>query len=261
MSNEEENKTRTYILREMPVISQAHAISSIGSNSFVERGWFADCKNTDEVDVVPGTDPRRYVSDGLNLEGHCQNSSCSAYGQSTRSIFRWGFRNGGKFTLFWDEADCKCPLCGNSMRPINCGFLRTQWRISGYRKMGVGQRPEHVSTSWKSTTGNKYVYFSENSELVEWDDRFTIEMMTSELVTYTQHDLSKKITVNNRIVAQIFISSHCHKHYQEGISERLIVKLVEKLDEGEFDPDDQEEKKEYFETFPIWEDKRYKLIW
>lgn len=75
--------------------------------------------------------------------------------------------------------------------------------------------------------------------------------MPSESITYTQHDLPKKIIVNSRIIIQIFISSHCHKHYQEGISERLIVNLVEKLDWGEFDPDGQEEKKEYFEVFPV----------
>ena len=50
--------------------------------------------------------------------------------------------------------------------------------------------------------------------------------MSKEIITYYPHLLVKPIIVNDRIIKQIDISSHCDKHLEHGITHELIIELV-----------------------------------
>jgi len=83
-----------------------------------------------------------------------------------------------------------------------------------------------------------------------------------EVVTYYLYSLEKPIIVNERIIKQALISSHCDKHSEHGITRELIIELVQLLDTRYFPPSGkQPEKKSYFKDYPEKDGKRYKLVW
>ncbi|RIA85490.1 hypothetical protein C1645_741536 [Glomus cerebriforme] len=147
-------------------------VSSSGSSSNFGGKYFADC-------AIKNDDSRRHLSWGLNLEGHCKNTSCRAYGQSERSIFGWGFRNGGKFNLFENGHECKCPLCGEYMQAITCGFFNTQWLIRGRRITDPSKPLEDFRNpkyGWNCVLDNEYEHPKETFKIVPWGEDFIIEV-------------------------------------------------------------------------------------
>ena len=86
--------------------------------------------------------------------------------------------------------------------------------------------------------------------------------MSKEIITYYPYLLVKPIIVNDRIIKQIDISSHCDKHLEHGITHELIIELVKLLDKGDFEVDGQEGKKLYFKNYYYdLEGENYKLVW
>jgi hypothetical protein len=86
-------------------------------------------------------------------------------------------------------------------------------------------------------------------------------MLFKETITYTVRYLPKSIVINGRSINQINISSHCDKHKKEGVTNEKIVELAELLDKGEFEIDGEDNKKIYFKTYHLYENKTYKLVW
>ena len=84
-----------------------------------------------------------------------------------------------------------------------------------------------------------------------------------EVITYYLYSLEKSIIVNERIIKQVLISSHCDKHSEHGITRELIIELAQLLDGRSFPPsgDKQPAKKNYFKDYPEKDGKRYKLVW
>ena len=86
--------------------------------------------------------------------------------------------------------------------------------------------------------------------------------MSKEIIIYYPYPLVKPIIVNDRIIKQVDISSHCDKHLKHGITHELIIELVKLLDKGDFEVDGQEENKLYFKNYYYdLEDENYKLVW
>src|SRR6266536_1993639 len=90
--------------------------------------------------------------------------------------------------------------------------------------------------------------------------------MTKEIITYYPYQLVKPITINDRLINQIDISSHCDKHLKHGITHQLIIELVERLDKGDFEVDSQDGKMLYFKRYwdymflaSLQNDKKYSL--
>ena len=83
-------------------------------------------------------------------------------------------------------------------------------------------------------------------------------MRKKEKITYYTHQLVKSITVNDRVIKQIDISSHCDKHFYHGITHGLIIELVKLLDRKYFPPDgSQPKEKRCFRTWLRKENKEY----
>lgn len=86
-------------------------------------------------------------------------------------------------------------------------------------------------------------------------------MSKKEKITYYTHFLT--ILVNEKVIKQVDISSHCDKHFKHGITHELIIELVKLLDKKYFPPDGlQSKEKQYFRALLRQENnKEYKLVW
>ena len=88
-------------------------------------------------------------------------------------------------------------------------------------------------------------------------------MRKKEKIIYYTHQLVKPITVNDRVIKQVDISSHCDKHLKHGVTHELIIEFVKLLgdNEGEFEVDGQDGNKLYFKRYYYEQDENYKLVW
>lgn len=66
--------------------------------------------------------------------------------------------------------------------------------------------------------------------------------MSKEIITYYTHLLVKSITINDRVIKRVDISSHCDKHLKHGVTHKLIMELVKLLDNKYFPPDGPQPK-------------------
>lgn len=83
-----------------------------------------------------------------------------------------------------------------------------------------------------------------------------------EAITYYLYPLNQAITVNDRLIKYVAVSSHGDKHLEHGISKELIVELVQLLNNRYFPfSGKQPEKKNYFKDYPELRGKRYKIVW
>ena len=71
-----------------------------------------------------------------------------------------------------------------------------------------------------------------------------------------------KIEVNNRSISELIIDSHYEIKHTASISDRLIIELVQLLDDGDFSPESRSRGFEYFATdISDAAGKAYRLIW
>jgi hypothetical protein len=83
-----------------------------------------------------------------------------------------------------------------------------------------------------------------------------------EIITYYLYPLDQIITVNDRLIKYVAVSSHCDKHLEHGADRDLIIELVKLLNNRYFPfSGKQPEKKNYFKDYPELRGKRYKLVW
>jgi hypothetical protein len=83
-----------------------------------------------------------------------------------------------------------------------------------------------------------------------------------EVITYYLRPLVNPITVNDRSIKYIGVSSHGDKHLEHGITRELVLELVELLNNRYFPFSGKQEKnKNYFKDYPEKDGKRYKLVW
>jgi hypothetical protein len=73
-----------------------------------------------------------------------------------------------------NEHECFCPLCGEYVTPITCGFTSTYWKYKGMKKV-KGGRPERVFSGWRYADGDGYTTFNDE-KIVLWEG-LTIEVM------------------------------------------------------------------------------------
>jgi hypothetical protein len=82
-----------------------------------------------------------------------------------------------------------------------------------------------------------------------------------EVITYFLHPLTGSVAINDRLIKYLGISSHCDKHFEQGITRELIIELVTSLDGRYFPPSGkQEQQKNYFKGYLEKDGKRYKLV-
>ena len=70
------------------------------------------------------------------------------------------------------------------------------------------------------------------------------------------------LTVNKRKISKVVIDPHYELKHSQSVDDSLIVKLVKKLDGGEFEPDEEVDGFEYYVSDGLeLSGKRYKLVW
>lgn len=82
----------------------------------------------------------RVVERGLNLEGRCTHSKCSANGRTV--IVPIGL---GCFDLTLEEWKSKCPECSQYVQPTTAGFYDCGWRFDGIKAGRHGEPPKMCS--------------------------------------------------------------------------------------------------------------------
>ena len=71
------------------------------------------------------------------------------------------------------------------------------------------------------------------------------------------------ITVNGIKISKVIIDSHYREKHEGSVTDEIILKLVQLLDGGDFEPEEVTETGfSYFKSDPlILDDKSYRLIW
>ncbi|OWZ06950.1 Ubiquitin family protein [Phytophthora megakarya] len=103
----------------------------------------------------------RSCGKGLNIEGRCENRGCPAFGKMIIYPNRFN-----PFNLMRGDR-AHCPMCGDDVKPLTCGFYDCVWKFDGIRSSDGFS----ISSPWKDASGEKYHRFDadEKHGSVEWD--------------------------------------------------------------------------------------------
>lgn len=108
----------------------------------------------------------RTCTEGLNVEGECQNERCKAFGEMV--IHQNGFHSSN----LMKDNDVRCPKCKHGFKPVTCGFYRCVWKFDGKRSRDGFS----VSSTWRNANGDKYHRFDTDNTgaSVKWDSLLII---------------------------------------------------------------------------------------
>jgi len=109
----------------------------------------------------------RIASDGLCVEGYCENSKCDAHETKAKVksmvVMPMGY---GDFDMLYDRHKCKCPLCKEDVYPKTCGFINCRWKFTGMKGDAAGTPAQ---CSWQQSSNDKYDRFSDvEPDQVKW---------------------------------------------------------------------------------------------
>lgn len=77
-----------------------------------------------------------------------------------------------------------------------------------------------------------------------------------------RREYAVRLTVNGRKISKVIIDPHYELKHSNSVDDALIVRLVEKLDGGQFEPDEETDEFEYYVSDGLEiEGRRYKLVW
>lgn len=99
----------------------------------------------------------RLVSDGLCIEGTCDNRQCQAHGQKV--CCSAGFTT---LDLVKDTWRGKCPACRHMFDPSSVAFNNCEWRVSGTKRAHPGAVSEAVDPQEWQVAGNCYERFKDD---------------------------------------------------------------------------------------------------
>ncbi|KAG0558181.1 hypothetical protein KC19_10G010300 [Ceratodon purpureus] len=127
-------------------------------------GHFVDLENKDGLQKIDFTYIKEQcrwsskVDSGLNIEGKCTQTSCSAHDK--RVICQM------KYCVFnVTSDDVHCPSCENTIKATTCGFTDCEWMYTG-RKKG-SDIP--ISSEWHVAGDDQYERFCEAGNTLDWD--------------------------------------------------------------------------------------------
>ena len=114
----------------------------------------------------------RYISEGLNIFGICENPYCEAYKKQV--IFRALKGNrplpekGMIFDMIENILNIRCPMCNKIiMEPETCGFFKCEYQFIG-KRIENGE-PKDYDSKTRETNGNKMDYLEQKGEKkVKW---------------------------------------------------------------------------------------------
>lgn len=131
--------------------SLLHQVSRLRGGGFETH--FVDLENKDALQRIAYTCGQGQewskVSSGLNIEGKCTWSSCTAYDKRVISPEPWG-----DFDITTERSTC--PLCFCTIQASTCGFTDCKWMYSG-RKRGSAVE---ITSEWQ-VAGDEYERFRE----------------------------------------------------------------------------------------------------
>lgn len=77
-----------------------------------------------------------------------------------------------------------------------------------------------------------------------------------------RREYAVRLIVNGRKISKVIIDPHYELKHSKSVDDKLIVELVEKLDGGQFEPDEEVGEFKYFVSDGLeLEGRRYKLVW
>lgn len=138
---------------------------------------FADVSDESLITAIAfsNTAPEwRRCSEGLNIEGRCENPECRA--------FRQMIIDRKKFTIFnlIRDDNIRCPICRWRVKPVTCGLYDFAWRFEGV-KINDGLS---ISSQWQDARGYVYHRFDadETNGSVGWASLLMVVKPPNELV-------------------------------------------------------------------------------
>lgn len=189
---EDEKRLMDYNIGQNSMIDQAEPlIKSRCNSSAAGYGYVIENINRENL-LEPGEQVEfrelgpawRVASAGLNVEGVCQNSACVGFDKMV-------ICNMGYVPFNFGEMEGHCPMCGQGVEAISCGFTSCQWMYEGRIKVpatthhhahGADQqmncihsRPvQDISSSWMEA-GNQYELFhlqeeDDDAVLTQWEN-------------------------------------------------------------------------------------------
>ena len=69
------------------------------------------------------------------------------------------------------------------------------------------------------------------------------------------------LIVNNVKIKAVVIDPHYELKHSKSINDEIILRLVDMLNHGEFDPDSSTQDYEYYTNDLMLENKNYQLVW
>ena len=115
----------------------------------------------------------RYISEGLNFFGICENEKCEAHKKKYEVIFKT-LENGQSvpeegliFDMQEKRGEIKCPLCEYMFEPNTCGFYKCEYQFIGTKKEG-GKPVEYNSEPKVANNNLEYYKPNKKKEKIQW---------------------------------------------------------------------------------------------
>jgi len=168
-----------------------------GGGGCVDPSRFVDVSNTNAKiqKQWSKTAPNwRIVSQGLTLEGVCENKSCQAF--KSRVLVNLGF---GSFDLILQKERSLCPICHKFVNPINCGFSNCNYRITGVKlaENGIGITKFQMD-KWENVGDYYETYDEKKSGHAKWTNlKFHTRDNATSKCSICQNECDEKIKCNH----------------------------------------------------------------
>jgi len=158
----------------------------------------------------------RHVTDGTNLEGLCTNSQCVA--DKKMVICGVGYKC---FDLIQEMEKCKCPLCGEFVEPITCGFTNCVYWFAGKYREDKSKPPKKMIPQdiKKIASNDRYERFNPQEKPVFWVS----------LKIYSQAQDDKSNDVNVCGICKVSVPDD-NKVKREGCTRFYHSKCIKKLE-------------------------------
>ena len=151
----------------------SYSLNFFAPNEVIGAGYSCDLmfidpsnSNIKQMKMSKNAPKWRYINEGLNIFGICENSKCEAY--KNEVIFKTFEGNcslpekGLIFDMIESRGKIRCPLCHKIFDPKTCGFYKCEYQFIGIKKED-GDEVRYDSKT-RETKGNELEYYEPNGK-------------------------------------------------------------------------------------------------